>query len=59
MPRRLVYEGVERLRLDSNGDLLLDAGSRVLRQKKPVVYQQGPDGQRQEVQGSWPWTVKV
>jgi len=50
---RLTYEGVERLRLDSNGDLLLAAGSHVLRQKKPVVYQQGPDGQRQEVQGSY------
>jgi Beta-propeller repeat len=50
---RLTYEGVERLRLDSNGDLLLAAGSHELRQKKPVVYQQGPDGQRQEVQGSY------
>jgi len=50
---RLTYEGVERLRLDSNGDLLLAAGSRTLRQKKPVVYQQDADGQRQEVEGSY------
>jgi hypothetical protein len=50
---RLTYDGVERLRLDRNGDLLLVAGSRELLQKKPVVYQQGPDGQRQEVRGSY------
>src|SRR5258708_19087016 len=52
-PIRLMYEGVERLRLDGNGDLLLAAGGREVRQKKPMVYQQDPDGQRQEVQGSY------
>ncbi len=50
---RLTYEGVDRLRLDSNGDLLLAAGGYGLRQKKPGVYQQDASGQRQEVQGAY------
>ena len=50
---RLVYEGVERLHLDSNGDLLLSAGGRELRQKKPVVYQEDRSGQRLEISGGY------
>lgn len=56
---RLTYEGVGHLRLDSNGDLLLAAGSNELRQKRPVVYQPGLDGQRQEVQGSYQLTANA
>ena len=50
---RMAYEGVEHLRADSNGDLLLTAGGRELRQKKPLVYQQNRDGEREAVSGSY------
>lgn len=36
---RFRVEGAERLRLDRNGDLLIETAAGVLRQKKPVVYQ--------------------
>ena len=37
---RLSVEGVKRLRLDARGDLLLESDGTVLRQPKPVVYQE-------------------
>ncbi|MFB3779183.1 MAG: SBBP repeat-containing protein [Bryobacteraceae bacterium] len=36
---RFSVEGVKRIRLDAQGDLLLEAGGRILRQPKPSVYQ--------------------
>jgi hypothetical protein len=51
---RLAFEGVERLQVDSNGDLLLRAGGHeLLRQKKPAVYQENQTGQRQEISGGY------
>ena len=50
---RFAYEGVERLRVDSNGDLVLSTGGRELRQLKPTVYQQGRGGDRQAISGGY------
>ena len=50
---RLAFEGVERLRVDGSGDLVLSAGGHELRQKKPVVYQDSDTGQRQEIAGGY------
>ncbi|HSW49438.1 MAG TPA: SBBP repeat-containing protein, partial [Bryobacteraceae bacterium] len=36
---RFSVDGVRRIRLDPQGDLLLEVGGRILRQPKPVVYQ--------------------
>ena len=37
---RFRVEGAQRLRLDASGDLLLETEAGVVRQKKPVIYQQ-------------------
>jgi hypothetical protein len=47
----LEFEGGGALRVDADGDLMLDAGGRAVRFKKPVAYQE-KDGQRREVP-SW------
>ncbi len=48
----LAFEGVERLELDTAGDLLLSAGGAQLRQHKPVIYQE-VNGARQLIAGSY------
>lgn len=51
---RLAFEGVERLQVDYNGDLLLRVGGHeLLRQRKPVLYQENQTGQRQEISGGY------
>jgi len=50
---RLAFEGIDRLRIDGNGNLLLSAGGHELRQKKPIVYQESHTGQRQEIAGGY------
>jgi Beta-propeller repeat len=49
---RLSYSGVEGLRIDPSGALLLRAGGSQVRQAPPVVYQ-WVDGVRREVQGRY------
>lgn len=49
---RMRFEGQDRLRLDPDGDLVLESGGRVLRQKKPVVYQRR-GGRREPVEGRY------
>jgi uncharacterized protein (TIGR03437 family) len=49
---RLRFEGVEQLRLDSNGDLLLQTAEGEVRQQRPIVYQEGDSGQ-QSVAGEY------
>ena len=44
---------MERLRLDAQGDLLLESDGTVLRQPKPVVYQEA-GGVRRLLAGPWP-----
>ncbi|MGP0070526.1 MAG: SBBP repeat-containing protein [Bryobacteraceae bacterium] len=36
---RLQFDGVEKMRVDANGDLVLETASGEIREKKPVVYQ--------------------
>jgi hypothetical protein len=50
---RLNIEGAEHLSLDGNGDLLIEAAGRTLRQFKPVIYQTTDDGARQTVAGHY------
>lgn len=49
---RLEFQGADRMEVDAAGDLLVHVGSGVLRQHKPVVYQER-DGERVPVAGSY------
>jgi hypothetical protein len=46
---RINVEGAEGLSLDGNGDLLIRARNHTVRQIKPLVYQDAPDGTRRIV----------
>jgi uncharacterized protein (TIGR03437 family) len=48
----LAYEGADRMRVDSNGDLVLEANGRSIRQIRPRVYQVA-DGKQQEIAGAY------
>jgi Tol biopolymer transport system component len=50
---KLRYEGAESVRLDSTGGLVLKTRSGELRQQKPLIYEQGADGVRKEISGSY------
>ncbi len=43
---RLAIEGADRIQIDETGDLLLRVGSAEIRQEKPVLYQDSPEGRR-------------
>ena len=49
---RLGFEGVDRLEVDADGDLLLHVGDAALRFAKPLVYQRVA-GVRREIAGGW------
>jgi hypothetical protein len=49
---RMQFDGVDSLRLDSAGNLVLRAGAGELRQHRPIVYQER-DGARQSVNGRY------
>lgn len=49
---RLTFEGVDRLELGGDGDLVLHVGETHLRLGKPRVYQVSPEGRR-SVAGAW------
>jgi uncharacterized protein (TIGR03437 family) len=53
---RLAWEGVERVRLDDNGDLLLQTPAGELRQSKPMVYQTVA-GVRRPIAGAYQLTA--
>ncbi|MDX2041558.1 MAG: SBBP repeat-containing protein [Acidobacteriota bacterium] len=44
---KLRFDGIKNLRLDDNGDLLLNTSGGTIRQKAPFVYQQINDNRRQ------------
>ena len=46
---QMKFHGADAVRMAANGDLLVRAGDRELTQKKPVAYQIGASGVRQEV----------
>jgi hypothetical protein len=48
----LKFEGTDKVEVDEGGDLLLTLGERIIRQPKPVVYQEMA-GQRQAVAGGY------
>ena len=48
----LSFEGVERLRIDAQGDLVLDTSGGEIRQHKPLVYQE-VDGVQREISGAY------
>jgi len=48
----LAFEGVDKLEVDGQGDLVLHMGGGEIRQHKPLVYQE-VDGVRQEIQGGY------
>jgi hypothetical protein len=50
---RLKYSGVGRVRLASNGDLLLDVRGHEIRQQAAVIYQRNKDGVRDDVRGRY------
>ena len=49
---KLQFEGAEKIEVDRTGDLLLTLGDSVIRQPKPVVYQEA-GGTRREVAGEY------
>ncbi len=49
---RLRFDGADRLRLDAQGDLVIELGKSEYRQRKPVVYQEVA-GKRTEISGTW------
>jgi len=49
---RLKYDGVDSMRVDSDGGLVLTAGTGEIRQRPPVIYQLR-DGVRQSVKGRY------
>jgi hypothetical protein len=53
-PRRVAvgFEGVEALKVDAGGDLILRTAGGEIRQHKPVIYQE-VDGARREVAGNY------
>jgi hypothetical protein len=55
---RLAYSGADSMRLDSDGDLILNVQGRELRQRRPVVYQE-IGGQRVEVAGGYELTKRA
>ena len=48
----LSFEGAEKLRIDAQGDLLLETPGGEIRQHKPLVYQE-VDGVRREIAGTY------
>ena len=48
----LSFDGVEKLRIDAQGDLVLETAGGEIRQHKPLVYQE-VDGIRREIAGSY------
>ena len=49
---RVRYSGADRIRLDSDGDLLFECGAGLLRHHRPIAYQM-IDGRRVEVSASY------
>jgi hypothetical protein len=49
---RLEVEGADRIRLDEEGGVVLSAGSREARWRKPILYQEN-DGSREQVRGRY------
>lgn len=49
---RLRYNGVKNLRVDKEGELILETGLGEMRQKKPVIYQE-ENGARREIAGGY------
>jgi hypothetical protein len=46
---RMKFSGADAVRMSADGDLLVRAGAQELKQKRPVAYQLGASGERQEV----------
>ena len=51
-PIKLNFEGAAHLRIDADGDLVLGTAGGELRQRRPVIYQEGANG-RQAVSGRY------
>ncbi|HZG54145.1 MAG TPA: SBBP repeat-containing protein, partial [Pyrinomonadaceae bacterium] len=49
----LKFEGADKVEVDEGGDLLLTVGDEVVRQLKPVVYQEVAGGARREVESGY------
>jgi uncharacterized protein (TIGR03437 family) len=49
---RFSFTGAAHMRVDANGDLVLEAAGREIRHRKPCVYQ-AVDGHRREIQGEF------
>ena len=49
---RLRFDSADRLRVDKQGDLVIDLGKTEYRHRKPVVYQE-VGGKRIEISGTW------
>jgi hypothetical protein len=53
-PARIVltFQGADKLEVDARGDLVIHTGSGILRQSRPVIYQER-EGQRREIAGAY------
>ena len=50
---RLQFTGASQIRLDADGDLVLEAGDARMTQRRPLVYQTAGDGSRQAISSSY------
>jgi beta-propeller repeat-containing protein len=48
----LGFQGIERLEIDAEGEVVLHAGGGAIRQRKPVIYQE-IDGNRRKIDGAY------
>ena len=53
---RMQINGADRLRVNSDGDLVIQVGGEQILQKKPVLYQIAADGSRELVEGRYRMT---
>lgn len=53
---KLRFEGADKVSVDTNGDLLVALGETILRQPKPIVYQE-VDGERRPIEGAYAVTA--
>ncbi len=49
---KLSFAGMDKLELDTEGDLVIQSGERQMRMHKPLVYQE-KDGSREEIAGQY------
>lgn len=50
---KVQFDGVDKIKVEDNGDLLLKSGDNELRKYKPVIYQEDVNGTKKVINGSY------